>query len=131
MEAGRPRVSTTFSEFTTGIRLFLQGFRIMARHKRLWLLGMVPALIAMLLIGTVVVLAALWVHDLVTWATPFADEWSADNQRMLRIAASVVVMVAVVALSVLTFSALTLLIGGPFYEYIAEKVEDSLGKTPP
>lgn len=114
-------------EFMAGARMFTAGFGIMRRNPRLWLLGTVPALIAAILMTGVFVLAFYWVGDLVAWATPFADDWSDDGRQNLRIALSVVLMIAVLAVGVITFTAVTLLIGGPFYEYIAEKVEDQLG----
>ena len=117
-------MNSAVRDFVAGVRLFGEGWAVMARNKRLWLLGMIPALIAFLLMVTVVVLLGIWVLDLVTWATPFAEEWSERGRDTLRGVAAVVVMVAVIAVGVVTFGALTLLIGGPFYEYIAEKIED-------
>ncbi|MGH3741415.1 MAG: EI24 domain-containing protein [Micromonosporaceae bacterium] len=111
--------------------MFGQGFAIMRRNKRLWLLGAVPAAIAMALIITVIVVFSVWVGDFVTWATPFADDWSTGVRDTVRGAASIALVVALVAVAVITYSAVTLLIGGPFYEYIAEKIEDQLGHKPP
>lgn len=120
-------MSDAVREFMAGARMFSAGFGIMRRNPRLWLLGAVPAVIAAVLMTGLIVLAFIWVGDLVTWATPFADGWSADGRGNLRMAISLVLMIALVGVGILTFSALTLLIGGPFYEYIAEKIEDQLG----
>ncbi len=117
-------------DFVAGMRLFGEGWTVMARNKRLWLLGMVPAFIAMVLMVGVIVLLAFWVVDLVTWSTPFADDWSANGRDTLRGVVAAVIMIAVVAVGVVTFGALTLLIGGPFYEYIAEQIEDRHGDRP-
>lgn len=117
-------------DFASGVRMFGEGFALMARHKRLWLIGTVPALLAFLLITAVIVGIGAWAGDLVAWATPFADDWSANTREGLRFAATLMLMVAVIGVAVITFSAVTLLIGGPFYEYIAEQIEDRLGNKP-
>ncbi len=114
-----------------GARMFFQGFGIMRRNPKLWLLGAIPAVIAATLVTGVIVLAAIWVGDFAAWATPFADGWSDDGRQSLRVAIALVLMVALIGVAVITFSALTLLIGGPFYEYIAEKIEDQLGEEIP
>lgn len=118
-------------DFAAGARLFADGFRVMAVHKRLWILGAVPALLAMVVLVGALTALGFWVGDLVDWATPFADDWSEDVRRGTRIAASVIVMGVAIGVGVIAFSALTLLIGGPFYEYIAEQVEDRVGGKPP
>src|SRR6266545_2112739 len=83
--AGRLRgVKPAVRDFVAGMRLFGEGWTVMARNKRLWLLGMVPAFIAMVLMVGVIVLLAVWVVDLVTWSTPFADDWSANGRDTLR-----------------------------------------------
>lgn len=117
-------------DFVTGARMLGQGFALMARHKRLWLLGAIPALIAFLLIVGVLVAIGLGAGDLVAWATPFAGDWSADARQTVRVVTTILLMLAVIGVAVITFSALTLLIGGPFYEYIAEQIEDRIGNKP-
>jgi CysZ protein len=124
-------MSSAAQDFAAGARMLGEGFGLMARHTRLWLVGMVPALVAFLLITAVIVGIGLWAGDLVAWATPFADDWSANTRDGLRFAATVVLMIGVIGVAVITFSAVTLLIGGPFYEYIAEQIEDQLGDKPP
>ena len=118
-------------DFVAGAKLFAEGFRIMARNKRLWLLGAVPALITTVLFVTLIVLFSYWVGDLVEWATPFADDWSAGARDTVRTLGTIAVLILLVVVGVITFTAITLLIGGPFYEYIAEKIEDQLGNRPP
>ncbi|MGH3648344.1 MAG: EI24 domain-containing protein [Micromonosporaceae bacterium] len=118
-------------EFMAGARMFGAGFGIMRRNARLWLLGTVPAVIAAALVTGLIVLAFVWVGDLVAWATPFADDWSGSGRQSLRVAISLLLVAALIGVGVITFTALTLLIGGPFYEYIAEKIEDQLGEQVP
>jgi len=124
-------MSTAMRDFSSGVRMLGEGFALMARHKRLWLIGMLPALLAFVLVTGAIILIGVWAGDLVAWATPFADEWDPATRDGLRLASTVVLMLAVIGVAVITFSAITLLIGGPFYEYIAEQIEDRIGNKPP
>jgi CysZ protein len=118
-------------DFSTGVGLLAKGFGLVFRSPRLLLIGAIPALITtVLLIGGIVALA-VWVDDLAAWATPFADDWSEAVRTAVRFAAGVSIIGAFVAIGLLLFSAITLVIGGPFYEHIAETVEDEhLGGVP-
>ncbi|MBB5155832.1 EI24 domain-containing protein [Saccharopolyspora phatthalungensis] len=115
------------SSFLAGTRTLGTGFGIILRNPRLLLLGALPALIsAVLLLGG---LAALIYYsaDLVTWLTPFAANWGDFARRALRILLGVALIGAATLLGSVSFIAVTLLIGGPFYEHIAEQAEKQLG----
>lgn len=118
-------------EFLAGVKLFGEGFKIMRRNKRLWLLGAVPALITTVLFVTGIVVFGYWVGDVVAWVTPFADDWSERAREITRTIATIALLIILVVVGVVAFTAVTLLIGGPFYEYISEKIEDQLVGTPP
>jgi CysZ protein len=113
-----------------GLRLLVAGQRWVGRHGRDWRFGMVPALIA--LVGYVVALVALvlWAGDLVNWATPFADHWSSGWAGSFRDALTVMLFGAGLLVSVISFTAVTLLVGQPFYEALAERVERAEGGSP-
>jgi len=118
-------------DFFTGVRLFGRGLTILLRTPRLLWLGMLPALLtALLLLGGMVALV-YWADDLAAWVTPFANGWAAGLRSAVRVAAGVALVAAALVVGVISFSALTLAVGGPFYEHIAEKVEDDLGGGPP
>lgn len=109
--------------------MFGQGLGILLRSPRLLLLGAIPAVLtALLLIGALVALG-YWIDDLSALVTPFADDWSEGVRSAVRVAAGVALFAAALVIGVISFSALTLAVGGPFYEHIAEKVEDGLGDT--
>lgn len=94
------------------------------------MLGAVPAVITTaLLIGALIALG-VYATDIAAWATPFADGWTEWSRRSVRILGAVLVLLGGLAVSVVAYTALTLLIGGPFYEMISERVEDSLGRPP-
>ncbi|MFJ8911206.1 EI24 domain-containing protein [Amycolatopsis sp. NPDC102389] len=117
-------------DFLKGLRMFGRGLGILARSPRLLLIGALPALLTtVLLIGGIVALA-FWIDDLSLLITPFADAWSPGWQTTIRVAAGVAVFGVVLAIAMIGFTAITLAVGGPFYEHIAEKVEDDLGGVP-
>ncbi|MER5392730.1 EI24 domain-containing protein [Saccharopolyspora sp. NPDC002686] len=115
------------SSFLAGSRALGTGFGIIARRPKLLVLGALPALIsAALLLGC---LGALIYSsgDLVSWMTPFADGWGDVGRRALRILVGIALVGSAALLASVSFIAITLLVGGPFYEHIAEKAEEELG----
>ncbi len=118
-------------EFGAGFGLLARGFRIVLADRSLIARGALPVLVTSVVLFGALTLLALNAADLVAWATPFADDWSQTWRAAVRFAVGISVVVAAAAVSVLLFSALTLVIGGPFYESIAEEVEDKvLGGVP-
>ncbi|MFD8497206.1 EI24 domain-containing protein [Amycolatopsis sp. NPDC059657] len=117
-------------DFAKGLRMFGQGLGILLRSPRLLLIGALPAVLTTLLLLGGLVALAYSIDDLAAWATPFADSWSVGWQTTMRVAVGVAVFAAALAIGVIGFSALTLAVGGPFYEHIAERVEDDLGGVP-
>lgn len=117
-------------DFGSGSRLLLRGFQLVFSSPRRVLVGMLPALLtAVLMIGGIVLLASN-IGDLSAWATGFASDWSEGLRVTVQVAVGVSFVGAALGLSVLLFTAVSLIIGGPFYEYIAEQVEDELGGVP-
>jgi CysZ protein len=117
-------------DFVTGVRMFGRGLGILLRSPRLLMIGALPAVLtALLLVGAMIALV-YWIDDLAALVTPFADDWTAGWQSAVRTAAGVALFGAALVVGLLSFTALTLAIGGPFYEHIAEKVEDDLGAAP-
>jgi CysZ protein len=114
-------------DFVTGVRLFGRGLGILLRSPRLLLIGALPALLTTLLLLGGVVALGYWIDDLSALVTPFADGWAAGWREAVRFAVGVALFAGALVVGVLSFSALTLAVGAPFYEHIAEKVADSLG----
>jgi CysZ protein len=113
-----------------GVRLFWRGFGILLRSPRLLLLGVLPAVLTTLLLTGGVVALVYWVDDLAVLVTPFADGWADGVRTAVRLAAGVALFAAALVVGLISFSALTLAVGAPLYEHIAEKVEDDLGGAP-
>jgi CysZ protein len=117
-------------DFVLGVRLFGRGLGILLRSPRLLLIGALPAVVtALLLLGGLITLA-IWIDDLAALVTPFADRWTDGWRAAARAVAGVGLFGAALVVGLLGFTALTLAVGGPFYEHIAEKVEDGLGGAP-
>ncbi|KUN93240.1 EI24 domain-containing protein [Streptomyces caeruleatus] len=107
----------------TGFRYLLKGQRWVARHGKQYGFGLIPGLITLLLYAAALVALALWGEDFVSWSTPFADDWSSPWQGLFRGFLTAVLFALGLLLSVITFTAVTLLVGQPFYENLSEKVD--------
>ncbi|MFI7391945.1 EI24 domain-containing protein [Streptomyces tendae] len=106
-----------------GFGHLLKGQRWVARHGRSYGFGLVPGLITLVLYVGVLVALALWGEDFVGWATPFADDWSSPWLGLFRGFLTAVLFALALLLAVLTFTAVTLLVGQPFYEALSERVD--------
>ena len=118
-------------EFTAGIRTLFRGFGVWRTRPGLMALGLVPAIIALVLLAAALVPLILSMPSLSAWLTPFADGWTEPWRGFLRTAVGLVVVAAALALASSVFSALTLTIGDPFYQRIWHAVERDLGDPPP
>lgn len=114
----------------TGVRCFLRGFGLVVRTPRLLALGALPAALTTLLYLAALVGLVFVVDDVVTWATPFADGWAPGARGLLRFVAGAAFVIGAVAVFVVTFAAVTLAIGGVFYDRIAAGVDRELGGVP-
>ncbi|MDQ1045185.1 EI24 domain-containing protein [Streptomyces sp. V4I2] len=106
-----------------GFKYLMEGQRWVARHGKQFGFGLLPGLITLVLYAAALVALALWGEDFVTWATPFADDWSSPWPGLFRGFLTAVLFALALLLSVITFTAVTLLIGQPFYENLSEKVD--------
>ncbi|MER6331928.1 EI24 domain-containing protein [Streptomyces sp. NPDC001034] len=106
-----------------GFGYVLDGQRWVARHGRQYGVALLPGLIALVLYAAALVALAVWGGDAVSWATPFADDWSSPWGSLFRGFLTAVLFALGLLLAVLTFTAVTLLIGQPFYEGLSERVD--------
>lgn len=114
----------------TGLGFLGRGVGIAFRNPKLLLLGAIPAILTTLLMLGGLIALATYAGDLATWLTPFADNWTEWLRKATRFIAGLAVVIAALAVSVVAFTAVTLVVGGPFYEHISETVEDNLGGVP-
>ena len=116
-------------DFISGVRYFGQGLGMLLARPRLLLIGMLPAVLtAALLVGGMIALLAN-IGDLAALITPFADHWSGGWREATRFAAGLALVGSAVLVGLVGFTTVTLIVGGPFYEHIAERIEDDLGVT--
>jgi CysZ protein len=116
-------------EFARGVALLGRGFGYWSRRPGVMALGLIPALIvaAVFLSGLVALGASL--PGIAEAVTPFADGWPALWVTVIRIAVGTAVLGAALVLVAVSFTALTLLIGEPFYDRIWRTVESELGSS--
>lgn len=118
-------------DFFSGAGYLVRGIGWVARRPAQWLFGLIPALIVLVAYVAALGALALNLGDLAAFVTPFADGWSEGMRSSVRVVAGVAIFGAALFVAVLTFTALTLLVGDPFYEAIAVRVEESEGGAPP
>ncbi|WP_069172670.1 EI24 domain-containing protein [Streptomyces griseus] len=119
------------SDLGAGFGYLVKGQRWVLGHGRWFGFGLLPGLITLVLYVGALVGLGYGADDFVAWATPFADDWSSPWAALLRNTLVVLVFVLGLFLAVITFTAVTLLVGQPFYESLSEEVDRSEGGEVP
>lgn len=114
-------------EFGRGVALLGRGFGYWSKRPGLMVLGLVPAAIVGALFLAGLIALAVSLPGLTEALTPFAGSWPALWATVIRIAIGTALLGAALVLVAVTFTALTLLIGEPFYDRIWQAVEEDLG----
>ncbi|MFH8724413.1 EI24 domain-containing protein [Streptomyces termitum] len=118
-------------DFGVGFGHLIQGQKWVARHGRRFGFGLLPGLLTFVLYLGALTGLGFGADDLAAWATPFADDWSSPWQGLLRTGLTALVFVLGLFLAVITFTAVTLLVGQPFYESLSEDVDRDRGGEVP
>ncbi|WP_019629874.1 EI24 domain-containing protein [Actinomadura atramentaria] len=126
-----PPKPSAVKDLFNGAGYFLRGLGWIARRPGQWLFGLIPAVIVLAFYVAGLVLLARNIGALARGVTPFADDWSEGARETVHIIAGITIFGAVVFVALVLFTALTLLVGDPFYEKISERVEESRGGAPP
>lgn len=119
------------SRFFSGVGMLLRGFGFWRRRPAVMLLGLIPAAIVFVVVLAALIVLGLSLAGLTEWLTPFADEWDDPWPALVRAAIGAIVFAVAVVLAAVTFTALTLAVGDPFYERIWRAVELELGGEVP
>ncbi|WP_405917223.1 EI24 domain-containing protein [Streptomyces sp. NBC_00728] len=106
-----------------GFGYLLRGQRWVVRHGKSYGFGLLPGVVTLVLYAAALVALGVYGEGFVTWATPFADGWTSPWSGLFRGFLTAVLFALALLLAVLTFTAVTLLIGQPFYENLSEKVD--------
>lgn len=118
-------------EFLRGAGYLLGGFAWWRRRPGAMALGLVPAaLVGLLLTGALVALGFA-LPGATSAVTPFAEGWVPFWRDLLRFGIGAAAFGGAVVMAVVSFTALTLIIGDPFYERIWRRVEGDLGGPVP
>lgn len=117
--------------FFSGMRMLLRGFGYWRRDPGVMLLGLVPAVLVFVVIVAGLVALGFSLPALVDWATPFADTWQEGWRNAFRLMVGAITFGAAGLLAAVTFTAVTLAVGDPFYERIWRSVELDLGGDVP
>src|SRR5690606_1119101 len=119
------------SEFLRGIGLLGQGLRLYLQAPRVLLLGLIPVAITAALFVAAFVVLGVFLSDLAALVTWSADDWAPGYRPLVRVTAAIAVLGVARRLAVLTFTAVALAIGAPFYERISDLVERGCGDDVP
>ncbi|CAM5486891.1 EI24 domain-containing protein [Streptomyces avidinii] len=107
-----------------GFGYLMKGQRWVAQHGKQYGMGLLPGLITLVLYAAALVALALLGHrSRDGWAAPITNDWSSPWLGLFRGFLTALLIALALLLSVLTFTAVTLLIGQPFYESLSEKVD--------
>lgn len=121
---------TVVGETVGGVGLLARGLALIVKRPRLFLLGALPPLVTSLIFVGVLVLLVTQADVVVGWLTPFADSWDAEVRGIVRVLVGLALIAGSILLMVITFTALTLTLGGPLYDKISESVEAEFGPVP-
>lgn len=116
-------------DFFTGIGLLGKGLGMYARSPGLLLIGLLPALLAFVVLVTAFVVVLYFLGTEARWLTWFADSWPSTGRDLIRALAEVAIVVGFVFAAILSYTALALAIGDPFYERISQRVEERYGAS--
>ncbi|MBE3000103.1 EI24 domain-containing protein [Nocardiopsis sp. HNM0947] len=117
-------------EIFGGFGYLLRGVGLLLRRPRLFLLGTLPAVFVWLVFLGLFIALVVNIEELVGWATPFAADWDQTWQALVRGAVSLATLLGALLLFVVSFTTVTLAVGSPVYDKIAELVENELGGAP-
>ncbi|MEU1972775.1 EI24 domain-containing protein [Microbacterium sp. NPDC019599] len=118
-------------EFLRGAGFLLGGFGWWRRRPGAMALGLVPAaIVGLVLIGALTALGFA-LPGLTSAVTPFAEGWVPFWRDFLRFGIGAAAFGGTLVLAVVSFTALTLIVGEPFYERIWRRVEADLGGPVP
>jgi CysZ protein len=114
-------------DFVTGVGLLGRGFGMYARSPALMVFGMLPALIAFVILATAYLALILFIGDIAPAVTWFAGSWPTGWRDVVRVVAAIAVLGLGGLLAVVMYVGLTLTIGDPWYEKISERVDAAAG----
>jgi len=113
-----------------GAACLLRGIGAFVATPGLWPLGLVPALLALAVLVVLVVGFFAALPPIAGAVTPFANGWNATDRDTLRLLVELVLAVGAVWLAMISYTAVALTIGQPFYEAISRRIDVREGGLP-
>ncbi|HZM83660.1 MAG TPA: EI24 domain-containing protein [Candidatus Limnocylindrales bacterium] len=117
-------------DFFEGVKLLGQGLKRVGTHPKRLFLGLIPAFLSLVLFTILFAVLIIFLGDIIDVATWYARDWSSALRGMVEVLTGVAILGIAGLLAILSYTAVTLAIGDPFYEAIAESIEDELGGVP-
>ena len=118
-------------EFARGVGMLLGGFGWWRRRPGAMMLGLLPAAIVSVVLVAALIALGIETPALADAMTPFADGWPGFWATVLRVAVGTALFGGAIVIAAVSFTALTLLVGEPFYDRIWRTVERDLGGAVP
>ena len=109
----------------------LRGIGLFLRTPGVRLLGILPVVLAALLVLALLGLLVVYLDELADAVTPFADRWDESTRTLVRVGAGLALLLGSTVVLVVSFTVIAQIIGQPFYERISDRVEHQLGAPPP
>ena len=108
----------------------LRGIGLFLGTPGVRLLGILPVLLAALLVLGLLGLLVVYLDELADTLTPFADRWDESSRTLIRVGTGLAVLLGSTAVLVVSFTVIAQIIGQPFYERISDRIEHQLGAVP-
>lgn len=112
-------------DFLAGAGMLVRGLGQWRRTPGAMALGLIPGAIVGLVFGAALVVWAITLTNVVDDWTPFADDWAPFWAGALRTALGAASFGAALLLVAVSFTAVTLFVGEPFYDRIWQATERS------
>lgn len=125
-----PKRSSIGREFFSGVAILGQGLKVWITAPKIMWLGVVPALIVASIYAVGIIVLLVNLESIAVAVTPFAESWEEPLRTGTRIVAILAFLAVALLIVVYTFTALTLIVGDPFYERIWRHVESRFGEVP-
>ena len=108
----------------------LRGIGVFLRTPGVRLLGILPVVLAALIVLALLGLLVVYLDELADALTPFADRWDESTRTLVRVGAGLALLLGSTVVLVVSFTVIAQIIGQPFYERISDRVEHQLGAPP-
>jgi CysZ protein len=108
----------------------LRGIGLFLGTPGVRLLGILPVLLAALVVLALLGVLVVYLDELADALTPFADRWDESSRTLVRVGTGLAVLLGSTAVMVVSFTVIAQIIGQPFYERISDRIEHQLGAVP-